>query len=76
VHSYHLPPTLQTGKESDTLPELSLEDAVGKLEREIIVDALKNTRGNVSLAADLLKTTVRKFSYKAKRYNVDYKHYR
>jgi Nif-specific regulatory protein len=76
VHSYHLPPTLQTGKETDTLPELSLEEAVGKFESEMLVDALKNTRGNISLAADLLKTTVRIFSYKAKRYGIDYKHYR
>jgi len=76
IHSYHLPPTLQTGTESDTLPVLSLDDAMANLEREMIIDALKNTRGNVSLAAKLLKTTVRKFSYKAQRYGVDYRHYR
>ena len=76
VHSYHLPPTLQTGMESDTLPVLSLEDAVANLEKEMIIDALKNTRGNITLAAELLKTTVRKFSYKANKYNIDYRHYR
>ncbi|MGD8833820.1 MAG: sigma 54-interacting transcriptional regulator [Desulfobacteraceae bacterium] len=76
VHSYHLPPTLQTGAESDTLPELSLEDAVANLEREMIIDALKNTRGNITSAAQILKTTVRKFAYKAKRFGVHYRHYR
>jgi Nif-specific regulatory protein len=76
IHSYHLPPTLQTGTESDTLPVLSLEDAVANLEKEMIIDALKNTRGNITLAAEILKTTVRKFSYKANKYNVDYRHYR
>ena len=76
IHSYHLPPTLQTGVESDTLPALSLEEAVSNLEREIIVDALKNTRGNITQAAELLKTTVRKFSYKASKYGVNYRHYR
>jgi Nif-specific regulatory protein len=76
VHSYHLPPTLQTGVESDTLPELSLEEAVANLEREMIIDALKNSRGNITQAADLLKTTVRKFAYKAKKYDVDYRNYR
>jgi len=76
VHSYHLPPTLQTGIESGTLPELSLEDAVANLEREMIIDALKNTRGNISVAAELLKTTVRKFAYKARKHNVDYRDYR
>ena len=76
IHGYHLPPTLQTGTESDTLPEVALEDAVSNLEREMIIDSLKNTRGNVTLAASLLKTTVRKFSYKAQKYAVDYRHYR
>ncbi len=76
IHSYHLPPTLQTGKETNTLPRLSLEDAVAKLEREMLIDALKNTRGNITLAAELLNTTVRKFGYKAKQYGVDYKDYR
>jgi Nif-specific regulatory protein len=76
IHSYHLPPTLQTGAESDTLPVQSMEDAVANLEREMIIDALKNTRGNITSAAKLLKTTVRKFSYKAKRYAVEYQQFR
>jgi Nif-specific regulatory protein len=76
IHSYHLPPTLQTGKESGTLPVLSIEDAVASLEREMIIDSLKNTRGNTTKAASLLKTTVRKFNYKAKTYNIDYRLYR
>jgi Nif-specific regulatory protein len=76
IHSYHLPPTVQTAEESDTLPGGSLEDAVGKLEREMIVDALKTTRGNMAKAADVLQTTERKFSYKAKKHGVDYRHYR
>lgn len=76
IHSYHLPPTLQTGKESGTLPDLSLEDAVAALEKEMIIDALKNTRGNITLAADILESTVRKFAYKAKKYGVDYRTYR
>jgi Nif-specific regulatory protein len=76
IHSYHLPPTLQTGSESGTLPDQSLEEAVANLEREMIIDALKNTRGNITVAAELLKTTVRKFAYKAKKYGVDYRDYR
>ena len=76
IHSYHLPPTLQTGKESDTVPTLSLEDAVANLEREMIIDSLKNTRGNITIAAKILQTTVRKFAYKAQKYGVEYKTYR
>ncbi len=76
IHSYHLPPTLQTGKESDTVPIMSLENAVASMEREMIIDALKNTRGNITVAAKILQTTVRKFAYKAQKYGVDYKYYR
>ena len=76
VHSYHLPPTLQTGRESDTVPALSLEDAVAGLEKEMIIDSLKNTRGNINMASKILQTTVRKFAYKAQKYGVSYKHYR
>ncbi len=76
IHSYHLPPTVQTAEESDTLPGRSLEDAVANLEREVIVDALKSTRGNMAKAAQLLQTTERKFVYKAKQYGIDYRLYR
>jgi Nif-specific regulatory protein len=76
IRSYHLPPTLQTGEQSDTLPARSLDEALASLEREMIIDALKNTRGNMAMAAELLQTTVRKFSYKAKKYGVDYRQYR
>ena len=76
IHSYHLPPTLQTGKESGTLPDLSLDQAVENLEKEMIIDAMKNTRGNISQAAKVLKTTVRKVAYKAKKYGIKYYHYR
>lgn len=76
IHSYHLPPTVQTAEESDTLPAKSLEDAVANLEREVMVDALKTTRGNMAKAAQILKTTERKFAYKAKKHGVDFRLYR
>jgi Nif-specific regulatory protein len=76
IHSYHLPPTLQTGVESETLPNMSLEEAVASLEKEMIIDALKNTRGNVTQAAQMLDTTVRKFAYKAGIHNVNYRDYK
>jgi len=76
VHSYHLPPTVQTAEESDTLPGRSLEDAQANLEREMIIDALKTTRGNMAKGAQILKTTERKFAYKAKKHGIDYHLYR
>ena len=76
IHSYHLPPTLQTGLESDTLPTMSIEEAVENVEKEMLIDALKNAKGNITVATKLLKTTVRKFSFKAKKYGIVYRHYR
>lgn len=75
IHSYHLPPTLQTGEYSDTLPSQTIEDAVGKLEREMIIDALKHTRGNLSQAAKTLGSTIRKIAYKAQKYGIDPRQY-
>jgi len=76
IQSYHLPPTIQTGKESNTLPSQSLEEAVANLERGMLIDSLKNARGNISEAASILETTIRKFSYKAKKFGIDYREYR
>ncbi len=75
IHSYHLPATLQTGTKTKTLPQ-SLEDSVARLEKEILMDALKNAKGNINKAAKLIGITVRKFSYKAERYSISYKDYR
>ena len=76
IHGHHLPPTLQTGKESNTLPEISLGASLDSLEKEMILDALKNARGNITTASGILKTTVRKFGYKMKKFGIDYKNYR
>jgi Nif-specific regulatory protein len=76
IHGYHLPPTLQTAEESDTLPGRSLEDAQANLEREMIIDALKTTRGNMAKGAQILRTTERKFAYKVKKHGIDYRLYR
>jgi Nif-specific regulatory protein len=76
IHSFHLPPTLQTGMTSDTLPSMSFDEAVANLEKEMIIDALKNTQGNITQAAKMLKTTVRIFAYKSQKYGIEYSDYR
>ena len=76
IHSYHLPPTLQTAKETGTQQAQSLKDAVDRFEREMLIEALKNGRGNMRKAAKALKTTERIFGYKAQKYNINSKQYR
>ncbi len=71
IHSYHLPPTLQTAESSDTRQNQSLHQAVEAYEKELIQDTLKSTNGNKSKAARLLNTTNRIIGYKIEKYNIN-----
>ena len=71
IHGHHLPPTLQTAEGSGTVSRLQLEATVGAFERDIIMDALKTTRGSRKRAAKLLDTTERVIGYKVKKYGID-----
>jgi Nif-specific regulatory protein len=76
IHGHHLPPTLQTAEGSGTIPTTSLISAVAALEREMIVDALKTTRGNQSRTARLLQVSERIINYKVKKYGIDCERFR
>jgi Nif-specific regulatory protein len=71
IHGYHLPPTLQTAEGSGTVTRMSLDKAVEAFEKEMILDALKTTRGNRARAARMLDTTERILGYKVQKYEVD-----
>ena len=76
VHGYHLPPTLQTATDTGTQQTQSFSEAVERFEREMIIDALKSTRGNMRQAAQSLQTTERIFGYKIKKFDIHPKQYR
>lgn len=76
IHSYHLPPTLQTAEETGTHQSRSLEDAVCRFERDLLIDALKSCGGNMRKAAKLLETTERIFGYKVRKYSINPRLYR
>jgi Nif-specific regulatory protein len=76
IHSYHLPPTLQTARDTGTQQSRSFAEAVEQFERELIIDALKSSRGNMRVAAQALDTTERIFGYKVKKYNIEPKRYK
>ncbi len=75
IHSYHLPFTLQTAEQTGTQQKKTLKKAVETFEKELIVDALKNSRGNMRQAARALNTTERIFGYKVKKYHINPKLY-
>ena len=76
IHAHHLPPTLQTSDGSDTAGSGTLDDRVSLFERDVIVDALKRTGGNVSAAARDLGTTARIIGYKIKQLGIDFRRFR
>jgi Nif-specific regulatory protein len=76
IHGHHLPPTLQTAEGSGTVTQLSLEGTVAAFERDIIMDALKTTRGNRKRAAKLLNTTERIIGYKVRIHEIDCNRFR
>jgi Nif-specific regulatory protein len=71
IHGHHLPPALQTAEASGTVPRQSLADSVEALERDLLQDSLKTTRGNCARAARLLDTSERIFNYKVRKYGID-----
>ena len=80
IHGFNLPPSLQTASETHTefypSQEASLEMMLKSFEREVLVDALKNSRGNCSAAARSLMTTSRIFNYKISKLNIEPSRYR
>lgn len=76
IHGHHLPPSLQTAAASKTEYRMDFKAAVSTLERELIVEALKETRGNMKLAAKALGVTERIIQYKVKKLDIDYRMYR
>jgi Nif-specific regulatory protein len=71
IHGHNLPPTLQMPDGSESTATGSLTQQVQLLEREMIVDALKRTRGNVTAAARELGVTARMVRYKVQKLGID-----
>jgi Nif-specific regulatory protein len=69
VLSVHLPPSLQRQEPGGDRRGLSAQ--VENLERELITEALRQTRGNQSQAAQILDTSLRILGYKIKQYSID-----
>jgi Nif-specific regulatory protein len=76
IHSHHLPPTLQTAEASGTEGRLTFASAVAGFERDLIVDTLKSTSGNVAKAARHLESTERILGYKIRKYGIDPQRFR
>ncbi|MBP7652184.1 nif-specific transcriptional activator NifA [Candidatus Dependentiae bacterium] len=75
LHSHHLPPTLQTAEESGTTFTGTLEERLERVEKELILDSLKSTNGNMSKAAQILGITERIIGLRVKKFNIEPKRF-
>jgi Nif-specific regulatory protein len=76
IKAHHLPPTLQK-KSAKEIREIStIEDSIEALEREMIIDALKDTQSNMAEAARRLGLTERKMGLRVKKYEIDLTRYK
>ena len=76
IHGHHLPPTLQTAEASGTVHPGTLDAALDNMERELILDALKSSRGNRSKAARALGLTERVMGLRVEKHGIDAKRFR
>ena len=67
IRAHQLPPTLQTAEASGTPHRGTLEAAVYTVERELIIDALKSSRGNKAKAARELGISERLMGLRVKQ---------
>jgi Nif-specific regulatory protein len=71
---HHLPPTLQVRDPS--IPRGGLKLQIETFERELVLDALKANRGNISAAARELGVTERIMGLRVARYDIDARRFR
>ena len=76
IQAHHLPPTLQASDQINAPTSCFLNSALNALEHEMIVDALKNTHGNMARAAQLLGISERIIGLRIKKHNIDTKRFR
>jgi len=76
IHSYHLPPSLQSAQSTNTEPTTTLDAALSRLEKELIIEALKIADGNMAAAARRLGITERQMGLRVHHYGINWKLYR
>jgi Nif-specific regulatory protein len=76
IHAYHLPPSLQSADSTGTGPASTLDASLARLERELLVEALKICRGNAAAAARRLGVTERRMGLALHRFGIDWRRFR
>ncbi len=70
IQERHLPESIRCAPSEPSAEALTLGEAVARLERSMIEDALQKAQGNAARAARVLGTTERIVRYKAQKYGI------
>ncbi|MEL7585203.1 MAG: sigma 54-interacting transcriptional regulator [Prolixibacteraceae bacterium] len=76
IRSNNLPPTLQTSVSSHTTSTGILENVLNKVEKQMLMETLLSTRGNLVKAAAQLGITERMMGIRIKKYEIDPKRFK
>lgn len=76
LRTHNLPASLQTAKGTKTMMSGTLDIILGKMEKQIIIDALTATKGNSAKAAEQLGITERMMGIRTKKYDIEPKRYK
>lgn len=71
IRTNDLPPTLQTASTTETMQSGTLDTILGKIEKQIIMDALIASKGNSAKAAEHLGITERMMGLRIKKYEIE-----
>jgi Nif-specific regulatory protein len=71
IRSHNLPPTLQSAASTHSRVDGGLEAILENVEKQILIDALNMSKGNISKAAEQLKLTERMMGLRIKKYQID-----
>jgi len=76
IRTDNLPPSLQTAATSETMQSGTLDTILGKMEKQIIMDALIASKGNGAKAAEQLGITERIMGMRIRKYEIDPKRFK
>jgi Nif-specific regulatory protein len=77
IQAQHLPPTLQKKTAAEEKASAAtLEDALNALEREMLVDALKESGSNMAEAARRLGVSERQMGLRVKKYGIELRRFK
>jgi Nif-specific regulatory protein len=71
IRSHNLPPTLQSAASTHSRVDGSLAAILENVEKQMLIDALNLSKGNISKAAEQLKLTERMMGLRIKKYEID-----